>query len=271
VKLHSLLLPLFAAVLLSFCQWAEAQQPTQLRVVAFNIQIGIGMDKQTNLERTAAAIKALNPDLVALQEVDRKARRSQGVDQALELARMTGMHVVFGKASVREGIDQDGGDYGNAILSRYPIKRSQNRPLPNTRGYELRGVLEVEVDVPVASGKRVPVRFFSAHFDNASEPDRIAAAKLLNELAMANPNIPTIFGADLNALPESEPVRILKERWSFAGSLDEPSYPASDPKRRIDYIMFRPEGAWKLVEANVASEPMASDHRPVFAVFEYAR
>ena len=116
--------------LLSLPFAGRAQQSDRLTVLTFNIQIGMGMDKKTDLERTAAVIKAVKPDLVALQEVDRKARRSGGVDQAVELARASGMHLIFGKASVREGIDEDGGDYGVAILSRFPLKRSKNHQLP---------------------------------------------------------------------------------------------------------------------------------------------
>lgn len=248
----------------------QAQQADRLTVLTFNIQIGMGMDKKTDLGRTASVIKSVNPDIVALQEVDRKARRSGGFDQAVELARETGMHMVFGKASVREGIDEDGGDYGVAILSRFPIKRSQNRQLPYTRGFELRAVLEVEFDWPLKTGRRIPVRFFSTHFDNASEPDRIASANFVNQLAVANESVPTILGGDLNARPGSQPLRILKEQWAFAGEgQDMPTFPANAPRGQIDYVLFRPSQSWKVVEATVVDAPDASDHRPVKVVIEY--
>lgn len=261
-------LRILGAILLSLPFTASAQD--RLTVLTYNIQIGMGMDKKTDLARTAAVIKAVNPDLVALQEVDRKARRSEGADQAIELARAAGMHVVFGKASVREGIDEDGGDYGVAILSRYPVRRSQNRQLPYTRGFELRTVLEVEFDWPLKSGKRVPVRFFDTHFDNASEPDRIASAKLVNELAVANDSIPTILGGDLNSRPGTPPLQILGEQWTFAGAGREMlTFPASAPRVLIDYVLYRPASVWKVVEAAVVDAPEASDHRPVKVVLEY--
>lgn len=260
----------FAALLLGLPLVTQAQQADRLTVLTYNIQIGMGIDKRTDLERTAAVIKAVKPDLVALQEVDRKARRSGGFDQAVELARMTGMHMVFGKASVREGIDEDGGDYGVAILSRFPIKRSQNRQLPYTRGFELRAVLEVEFDWPLKSGKRIPVRLFDTHFDNASEPDRIASAKLVNQLVQANDTIPTILGGDLNSRPGSEPLKILAEQWTFAGAgKDMPTFPANAPRAQIDYVLYRPAKAWKVIEASVVDAPDASDHRPVKVVLEY--
>lgn len=61
-------------------------------------------------------ITNLQPDLVALQEVDQKTGRSSGIDQAAELGHLTGMHWVFGKA-----MDYQGGGYGLAVLSRFPI------------------------------------------------------------------------------------------------------------------------------------------------------
>src|ERR1035441_3898455 len=103
----------------------QAQPAGRLVVLTYNIQIGTGMDKKVDLARTAAVIRSVAPDLVALEEVDHKSRRTAGVLQDVELARPTGMHLIFGKASDREGIDQNGGDYGNAILSRFPIKSSQ--------------------------------------------------------------------------------------------------------------------------------------------------
>ena len=55
---------------------------------------------------------AEKPDIVALQEVDQKTRRASGVDQPAELARLTGMQVVFGR-----NIDFEGGGYGTAVLT----------------------------------------------------------------------------------------------------------------------------------------------------------
>lgn len=263
-------LTLFTFMPLGLPMVVWAQQADRLTVLTYNIQIGMGMDKRTDLERTVAVIKSARPDIVALQEVDRKARRSGGFDQAVELARATGMHMVFGKASVREGIDEDGGDYGVAILSRFPIRRSQNRQLPYTRGFELRAVLEVEFDWPLKNGRRIAVRFFSTHFDNASEPDRIASATFVNQLAAANESIPTILGGDLNAMPGSQPLRILSKQWALAGEgQDMPTFPATAPRRQIDYVLYRPAQVWKVIESSVVDAPEASDHRPVKVVVEY--
>jgi endonuclease/exonuclease/phosphatase family metal-dependent hydrolase len=261
--------PLFAFLCLAGAAIVTAEQPPRITVLTYNIQIGTGMDKKIDLERTAQAIRSVNPDIVALQEVDRKARRTNGVDQGLELARLTGMQLLFGKASVREGIDEDGGDYGVAILTRFPVLRSVRRQLPYTKGFELRAVLEAELEWRDANGRRMPLRFFSTHFDNAGANDRVASANVLVELANKNPTIPTILGGDINAGPDSEPIGILSRAFQSASAGRElPTFPAGTPRRQLDYIFFRPAERWKLVDVRVPDEPMASDHRPVVAVLE---
>lgn len=254
--------------LLCFAAVAGAQQP-RLVVLTYNIQIGTGTDGKIDLERTAAVIRSAAPDVVSLQEVDRKARRTNGTDQAVELARLTGMHMIFGKASVREGIDLDGGEYGVAILSRFPVLRSVNRPLPFTRGFELRTVLEAVLDWRPSPGKAIPLRLFATHFDNASATDRATSARMLVDLAKSDPDAPSILAGDLNALPESEPLRILGAQWQSASAGRVlPTFRADAPRRQIDYVLFSPAKRWRVVEARVPDESLASDHRPLLAVIE---
>jgi endonuclease/exonuclease/phosphatase (EEP) superfamily protein YafD len=92
---------------------------------------------------------------------------------------------------------------------------------------------------------------------------------MLVELAKANPDIPSILGGDLNAVPDSEPLKILSSAWQAANAGKElPTMPANNPRRQIDYILFRPANRWKVVEVRVPDEPLASDHRPLVAVLE---
>ena len=96
--------------------------PASLRVLTYNIHIGKGLDGKLDLERIARVIRDSKADVVALQEVDVKTRRTENVDQAAELARLTNMHVHFGKA-----MDHDGGAYGVAILSRFELSEKIGR------------------------------------------------------------------------------------------------------------------------------------------------
>jgi endonuclease/exonuclease/phosphatase family metal-dependent hydrolase len=112
---------------------AEAQS---IAILSYNIHYGEGMDGKIDLRRIAAVIKSVSPDAVALQEVDRRTERSGGVDQAVELEQLTGLKMIFGRT-----VELQGGEYGNAILSRLPIKSFTNHPLPRTEGREARAVL----------------------------------------------------------------------------------------------------------------------------------
>src|SRR5438128_289035 len=91
-----------------------------IRVMTYNIDHGSGLDQKVNLERTAKVISDSKVDLVAIQEVDCKTRRTGGVDQAEELGKLTGLHSAFGKA-----MNFSGGQYGIVILSRWPILDSK--------------------------------------------------------------------------------------------------------------------------------------------------
>jgi hypothetical protein len=111
----------------------------RLRVLSYNIHHGEGVDRKLDLPRIASVTKSVKPDLVALQEVDQGTERTVRVDQPAELARLTGLNVVFGG-----NIRCQGGDYGNAVLSRLPISRHKNHLLPRFDDGEQGGVLQVE-------------------------------------------------------------------------------------------------------------------------------
>ncbi len=81
---------------------------------------------EDNLCRLAAYIRESKADVIALQEVDRGAMRSNGVDMPARLSEMTGLaHHYFIKIR-----DFQGGEYGTAILSRYPITHAETIHYP---------------------------------------------------------------------------------------------------------------------------------------------
>jgi endonuclease/exonuclease/phosphatase family metal-dependent hydrolase len=200
----------------------------------------------------ASIIQSVKPDLVALQEVDRRTGRSGVVDQAAELARLTGLHMIFGRT-----IDHDGGLYGNAVLARAPVARSENHPLP---GVEPRGLIEVD------TGDLI---FFATHLDaTRDDAKRLEAAAEINRRAAASER-PALLAGDLNAVPGSAPMKKLAAEWSISSDGQNlPTIPARRPVRQLDYVLYRPAAAWKVIEVRVLDEPVASDHRPIFVVLE---
>lgn len=102
-----------------------------------------------------------------------------------------------------------------------------------------------------------------------SSAARLAEAKAINKLFGRDDKMPTILAGDLNAVPDAEPIRELLKHWSNA--TDEPASPTAPSKKptsRIDYIFYRPASMFRVSHAEVIEESMASDHRPVLAVFE---
>ena len=242
---------------------AAAPPSKRLRVLTYNIHHGEGTDGKLDLPRIARVISETKPDLVALQEVDRNTRRTGNVDQPAELAKLTGMHAAFGK-----GIDFQGGEYGNAVLSRFPITDTKVHPLPAKEGEERRCALVVTVRPWDGDAEVV---FVATHLNYRDEPERVREAEAIKRL-LAEEKRPTVLAGDLNSRPATPPIQCFAGAWLDAAALARPqdsfTFPADKPVRRIDYVLLRPAEAWRVVETTVIDEPVASDHRPMLAVVE---
>src|SRR5438034_10788867 len=138
----------------------------KLRVMTYNIHVGVGMDKKLDLPRIAAVINGQRADLVGLQEVDRGVERTGRIDEIAELAKLTHMDYAFAF-----NLKYQGGQYGVAILSRYPIRATDHRLYKNTREAERRGFIRAEVNID----GRV-VNFATTHLDYQYEDGRVFEA-----------------------------------------------------------------------------------------------
>lgn len=236
----------------------SADEPVSVRVLCYNIHHGEGTDGKVDLERLAGLIKAAKPDLVALQEVDNKTGRTGGVDQTAELARLTGLTGRFAYQ-----IDYDGGRYGQAILSRHPISGVTIHLLPGMPDREQRIAGSAEVEI---QGRKLV--FATTHLHHANESIRVLQAEKLNEYFVHSESFrdrSVVITGDFNAVPNSEPIRILEQYWTSAtkGNSDFLTFPAVKPERQLDYLFFRPADQFSVTSANVIDESVVSDHRPV--------
>ena len=247
------------------CSTVSHAEPEIMTVLSYNIHHGAGTDGKLDLERIARIIRDQKSDVVALQEVDVKTSRSGGVDEAAELGRLTGMNVAFGKA-----MDFEGGGYGQAILSRWPIKEHIVHQLPQRAGREPRILLVATVE-----NTKGTFVFASTHLDHELEDVRVDQARAINRILMeGEKRIPVVLAGDFNAVPESGTMAELFKMWiDTAGNAAAPTIPARNPRRRIDYILVarRKNDVWKTVTSEVLNQPIASDHRPVKAVLELVR
>ena len=252
-------------------QATQAAQPAQatpavqatFRAMTFNIRHGEGLDGRLDLERIAGVIRGERADLVALQEVDKGVKRTAGRDLPSELAALTGMTCLF-----RNNYSFQGGEYGNAVLTRFPVKRWTNTHLRMLRQGEQRGVLQVVVD---ALGR--DLLFLSTHIDyRPDDAERLQNVEQFREVLAGYGDMPALFGGDFNDTPGSRTYTAMAEMfgdvWVSVGEGDGFTIPSRGPTKRIDYLWVRKGSALRPVRAWVPKTE-ASDHLPLVAEFRW--
>lgn len=229
-----------------------------IKVMSYNIHRGNPPSKNASyrdLKAIAYVIKIEKPDFVALSEVDNKTKRSGvTVNQAKELGRLTGMHYYFTKA-----MDYQGGEYGDAVLSKLPILDSTRYELPTTdNSFEPRSIAMITVE---KDGQKF--HFGSTHFDHTSNgANRELQVKATNKI-IKKLSYPLILAGDWNSKPDSEPIKILKQTLTPTCSKCPLTFPAIKPNRTLDYVMYRPKQKFELKSLKTVNETYASDHLPL--------
>ncbi|WP_266202714.1 endonuclease/exonuclease/phosphatase family protein [Pontibacter kalidii] len=233
-----------------------------VKVMAYNIHHCNPPSKPNliDLEAIVTAIRTEKPDLLALQEVDAYTERSGTVNQAQAIASKLQMSYFFAKA-----IDYKGGEYGVAILSKYPISETVVHRLPTKAGSggEARVLATAKVTLPDGTF----IRFGSTHLDAQSDPaNRLLQVEKINEIAAAEA-LPLIIAGDFNATPGSKEINTLDERFKRTCQACAPTIPATSPTKAIDFIAYKhPADKFSTLSHKVVNEQYASDHRPVVAV-----
>jgi endonuclease/exonuclease/phosphatase family metal-dependent hydrolase len=245
---------------LAGCQCAShARKAATFRVMTYNIHHGEGLDQKVDLPRIAALIKRERADIVALQEVDKGVQRTARRDLPAELAALTGMTCVFSN-----NFHYQGGEYGNAVLTRFPVKQWTNTHYTMLRPGEQRGILQLVLDV---HGRRLI--FMDTHIDyRGDDSERLMNVDEIKALIRNYPSQPMILCGDFNDTPNSRTWRKMMaefdDTWAAAGTGDGLTMPAEKPAKRIDYIWIRKGGP--IVPLKVwVPESAASDHLPVVA------
>lgn len=234
-----------------------------LKVMSYNVYHCSPPSTNGKIDVAAIAkvINAEKPDLVALQEIDVHTPRSgKDLDQAKELGRLTGMHAFFSK-----GIDLGGGEYGVAVLSRYPLEETFRMDLPVVP--DSKGEPRTLAAVKVRISKKQALIFASTHLD-LKEVNRINQTKQIIE-RFKEEKLPVILAGDFNTLPNSGEMKMFDQYFTRT-CLENcgGTFPVVNPDREIDYIMYRPAHKLKVISHKVIDEQFASDHLPVVAEIE---
>ncbi|TWT04418.1 endonuclease [Planococcus sp. CPCC 101016] len=247
-----------------------------VKVMSFNIAHGLGMDGIVNLEKTAEVIEDSCATIIALQEVDRYfSARSSFVDQVEWLSERLGMYAAYGANMnfVPEDSERPNRQYGNVILSKYPIKYVENHLLSQVYcpfgNNEQRGILETVIEVD-----GIYLSVFNTHL---ALKDEELAVSIDEILAIAGKShFPRIIAGDFNA--SSSNVHMQKLNKHFRDAFlkmkrgDAYTYPSPYVNKETDEVFWpatRIDYIFSDIDVNVVQvaviETSVSDHLPIVA------
>ncbi len=245
----------------------ERKHGDEIWVMTYNVHSCIGMDGRLSTERISRVIARYDPDIVALQELDAGRLRSGGPNQADMIARKLEMEFNFHHVYGPE--DQA---FGNAVLSRYPVRLVRAGHLPGLARkllLEIRGVLWVDVLFP---GKKIAV--FNTHLSLWNQERAWQMKALMSKEWLGSEIVrhqPVVFCGDFNASAKSSIFRNLTRQFtdvdkSIHAGRARKTWSSQLPVRRLDYIFVNKE--LQVVDVEVPGrtlERVASDHLPVLA------
>lgn len=246
-------------VLIAFNGIAQQRDPITLRILTYNIYHGEATDGSIDMDLFASIINEVKPDLVALQEVDKNAKRTGVIDITKELSERTGLKGHFVKHR-----DFQGGEYGNAILSRFPVK-----DIHVIHGYKStpNGITIPNTRIKLPKGREII--FNCTHLSTKLE-DRQAQAKQLLDYYHALEGKPMIITGDLNAEPHHAEIKMLLKEFAESDTTFENTFSTrTGLVKKIDYILHPRNDQWEVLETKVLCRGDASDHCAFFAVLRY--
>lgn len=220
-----------------------------MRVVSFNVKHGSTAGGRVDNRLLASTCAGFGAEVLALQEVDRRALRGGLADQVRLVARATGLSAVFGEAARRGPFRR----YGNVLLGRGCLSEVEVVGLPRPNGGEYRVALLARL--ALSGGPNLSVGATHLSFRRGEGPVQLDA---LVELMGRRPP-PRLLLGDLNLGPEVVEPRLAAAGYQVAPT--GPTFPAQVPRSRIDYVAV---AGLEVVRAETP-EPPVSDHRPVVA------
>ncbi len=230
----------------------------RLRVVTYNIHRCCGLDRRVRPSRIVKILKEIKPDVVGLQEVVMHSGRGPEGDQARYIAGELGFEYAVGPTRIYRGAD-----YGNVVLSRYPIRHVRNYDL-SVGGNEPRGCLRVDVTT-----EAMPlVHVFNVHLGTAYIERRHQARKLTAGEVLNGDGGPRIVLGDFNEWIRGLTTRLLAYELESADirvlMRRRKTYPGIFPFLHLDHIYYeRSLRMEHLTLHKSLTALLASDHLPL--------
>lgn len=241
----------------------------KLRVMSYNVHSCVGGDGILSVERIARIIAKSDPDVVALQELD-AGRKIPGENQAASIARELEMNFHFHAVC---GTELE--CFGNAILSRYPMRliRAEHLPMLAKRSFllEPRGIVWAEIYF-----QDQPVQILNTHLSLWGPEQKLQIQKLLGPdiLGSAALGENAILCGDFNMTPGSRFYRMITKNFKepdFNGNkTSRNTWTSQWPIRRLDHILVKGNLDAEIFPLpRTRLESSASDHLPIAADFEF--
>jgi endonuclease/exonuclease/phosphatase family metal-dependent hydrolase len=244
----------------------ERSSAQRLRLVTYNIHSGFGRDGRLDLERIGTVLRTEEPDVVALQEVDRGLARTGLQDQAAALAARLGLASRF--CTTRT---MDRGDFGLAVLSRFPVVAAHEYDLTYHERREPRSCLRVDLEVEPGTLLHV----FNCHLGLATLERRYQRRRMLSDAILLSEELhdPVVLMGDFNDRPFSVVHSGLRQHFVDAFNTKRrrgsATFRFGPLALRLDHIYVSRQV--RVVDCTVCRNPaarVASDHRPLMAEIE---
>ena len=236
-----------------------------LRVVTYNVHSCVGLDGRLSPSRIARVLAQCDADVIALQELDVRRKRTGGIDQAQEIARHLDAEFTLFHPAITRADEQ----YGDAILSRLPLRLVRAALLPGEQvraGLEPRGAIWAAVDV---DGREVQI--VNTHLGLLKEERRQQIDALLGSqwLGHSQCSGPAVLCGDFNFLPGSASHRQITAGFrdcqeSLPGYRPRKTWFSPLPLARIDHVFMR--GELEVTKVEVIRNQLTSvtsDHLPL--------
>lgn len=234
-----------------------------LRIGTYNIHKARGLDGRVRPDRILSVLKALNADVIALQEVVSNVGKTPEENQSEYFAKSLGMNYCLG-----ENRKHKGGIYGNATLSRFPIIHHTNHDI-SVHGRERRGILRADIEFHESL-----VHIFNVHLGTAFLERRSQVRTILTTAVLLDERLEggRILLGDFNEWTRGLVTQMLSAQMLSADVRTylkrRKTYPGFLPFLHLDHVYFDPPmklQGLSLIRNRTAL--IASDHLPLIADF----
>jgi endonuclease/exonuclease/phosphatase family metal-dependent hydrolase len=219
---------------------------TDIRVLTWNVHGGVGLDGVRDFSRIVDHVVSINPDIVALQEVDGRARGGRAKPMQILEDRLGQRGVSAATLTAEDG------DYGQVLVSRWALTDVETLDL-SIAGYEPRRAIAATARTPDGD-----LRILATHLGLRFGERKRQVATLCEA---AGDSRPAVLMGDFNDWMRYRSAQSRLE-IVFPASTRIRTFPARAPLLALDRIFCRPADLLVRAQA-VTSAPLLSDHLPL--------